>query len=108
MNRLAEWICRACNQLGLRVEPDFKVVLNGGREFPTIARIPNLGAHNGMLVFASYDDIVDYQNELVESGYAYAVLDEPRQDEDFELESFREMFLDWGWSGDPTDKPHWM
>lgn len=99
MTTLENWISRACNVLGLHADFAFVVEVGSGHEVRAIARIRNLGAINGMLVFLNYDDIRPYVDELLQAGYGYAVLDEPRANEAFDLDSFKEMFLDWGWSG---------
>ncbi len=61
-----------------------------------------------MLIFRSYGEIQPYAEEIVRSGYGYSILDEPRPDENFDLESFKEMFFDWGWTGEASSKPFWM
>jgi hypothetical protein len=40
-----------------------------------------------------------YAETLKRAGYGFSVLDEPQPDEKFDLNAFKEMFLDWGWSG---------
>ena len=52
-----------------------------------------------MLVFRKYDDVRLYAETLKRAGYGFSVLDEPQPDEKFDLNAFKEMFLDWGWSG---------
>jgi hypothetical protein len=83
-------------------------MLPGGRAVVTVARIANLGAPNGMLLFRAYDEIRDHVQELEDVGYGFSVVDEPRPDEEFCLASFQEMFRDWGWSGELGAKPAWM
>lgn len=108
MKRLAERLWRACGELGLCPELGFKLAIPGVPEITTVARIPNLGAKNGMLIFTSYDEVRAISKDLQNAGYGYSVLDEPLPNEEFDLESFREMFADWGWSGDAAHKPVWM
>src|ERR1700704_2972765 len=108
MSRLSNWLSRACSELGLRADLAFTVTLPNGRQIPTVMRIANLGAAQGMLVVRGYDDVRENANVLLAAGYAYSVLDEPYAEEQFSLESYREMFSDWGWSGSPDQKPHWM
>lgn len=108
MSRLVQWLWRACSELGVAVELGFKVQLPDKGMLETVARVPNLGAPNGMLIVRSYDDIKDYVEGLERSGYGFSVLDEPRAAEEFDLESFREMFADWGWTGDLGSKPGWL
>jgi hypothetical protein len=108
MKRLPEWLWRACAELGLRVDLDFKLSLPNGLEMSVVARIRDLGAANGMLIFESYDEISNFTKELLDAGYGFSVLDEPSPQEGFDLDSFKEMFIDWGWSGELGHKPAWM
>jgi hypothetical protein len=61
-----------------------------------------------MLLFRTYDEVRDSAQALLDMGYGYSVIDEPLPDEEFYLESFQEMFRDWGWSGKSGGKPAWM
>jgi len=90
------------------VELEFSVSLAGGRHLTCLARIADLGARNGMLLFRTYDDVRDVSQLLQDAGYGYSVVEEPRADEEFDLASFQEMFRDWGWSGKLGSKPKWM
>jgi len=74
----------------------------------TVARIRDLGAANGMLIFEKYEDFCELAERLLDAGYGFSVLDEPGQQEEFDLQSFEEMFADWGWSGERHRKPSWM
>jgi hypothetical protein len=71
-------------------------------------RFFDLGAPNGMLLFASSSEFLGKGQELVEQGFGYSVLDEPRDDEEFDIDRFREMFRDWGWSGERNQAPSWI
>lgn len=86
----------------------FSLSLSGGRHLTSFARIADLGAPNGMLLFRTYDEVRDVSQALQDAGYGYSVVDEPRPDEEFDLASFQEMFRDWGWSGKLGGKPPWM
>jgi hypothetical protein len=108
MGRLAAWVWRACSALGLQAELGFRLVLPSGQAVVTVARIADLGAPNGMLLFRAYDEIRDHVQELLDAGYGFSVVDEPRPDEEFDVIAFQEMFRDWGWSGQLGDKPAWM
>ena len=108
MSDLLNTLARACAALGLTVENDRVVEIPGGPPLLPLARIPSLGAPNGMLIFRNYDDVRPRAEDLLLANYAYSVLDEPRSGELFDIESFKEMFADWGWSGDPLSRPVWM
>jgi hypothetical protein len=108
MTQLTEWIWKACAALGLRAELNFRLLLSNGQEITTVARIADVGAPNGMLLFRSYDEVCNFTQALSKEGYGYSVIDEPRPGEEFDLESYEEMFRDWGWSGQLGIKPDWM
>jgi len=78
MTTLRNWISQACNALGLQADLDFVVDVGSGREIRPVARIRNHGAKNGMLVVRNYDDVRPYADGLVQAGYGYSALDEPR------------------------------
>jgi hypothetical protein len=80
----------------------------GPERFDVNARIANLGARNGMLIFEKYEDVCQHSEAVQDAGYGYSVIDEPRPDEEFDLGSFQAVFRDWGWSGQLGDKPPWM
>ena len=108
MSRLVNWLIRACNDLGLPAECDFEVVLADGVSLQSIVRIAYLGGQRGMLIFRSYEEIQPYAAELIRAGYGYSVLGDPREKEEFDLDSYVEMFSDWGWTGDRTSMPSWI
>ena len=64
------------------------------------ARIPELGADNGILIFKSFETVRHLTADLVAAGYAYSILSEPTKFEKFDINSYREMFVDWGWKSD--------
>lgn len=108
MNRLVDSILQACSALGLHADVDFSVVLSDGHELRTVARIRHVGAVNGMLVIGTYDEVRAYADELILKGYGYSVLDEPLANEAYDFESYKDMFRDWGWSGNEEQRPPWM
>jgi hypothetical protein len=83
---------------GGEVDLGFLVTIRDGKAIQSVARIRGLGAVHGMLILRNYDEVRAYLNEVRLAGYAFAVLDESREDEVFDLQSFEEMSQDWGWS----------
>jgi len=109
VTKLADWLKKACDESGLHAELGFSPPLPGGAEVSTVvALIQKVGAPNGMLVFRTSDDIEAFRSLLRDAGYGYSVLEEPWAGEQFDLNSFQDMFRDWGWSGSPESKPDWM
>jgi hypothetical protein len=108
MSRLAMEIWRACADLGLTVDLGYVLALNGEQGIKAVARITNVGAPNGMLIFSSYDEVRGQKDKLLDAGYGFSVLDEPESSEEYDVESFKSIFRDWGWAGPIGKKPAWM
>jgi hypothetical protein len=108
MSRLQESLLRACEELGLRIELDARGTLSSGRDIQAVARIPQLGAARGMLIFRSYQDLEGLGDELVSAGYGYSVLSEPPPNESWSIDSYKEMFSDWGWASESEEAPAWL
>jgi hypothetical protein len=108
MNLLAKELGRACAALGLRIELGYTFSLPNMPDLTAVARISDLGAANGMLIFDNYDEIRELTQQLPDAGYGFSVLSQPEPSYELDLDSFKEMFTDWGWSGEPGRKPAWM
>lgn len=107
MTRMVEWLERAAESLGLTVERDYEVHLPGHEAVRAAARVLYLGGPMGMLVFEHYDEAKRLADRLVDAGFGYTILDDPRVDEVFDLQSYMEMAADWGWAGPSDLKPAW-
>jgi hypothetical protein len=105
---IAEWLQQGADALGLSVDFEYEVAIEGHAPVKALARIQSFGGANGMLVFSHYDDVRPYATELVRAGFGYTVLDERRPGEVFDLESYKEMMLDWGWTGLSSSRPPWI
>lgn len=108
MKRLTSWLVQACNELGLQIDTDITITLPDKRAVHAVACIRGLGAENGVLVISSYDEVKDYLDEISRAGYGFSVLDEPLAQEKYNLESYAQMFRDWGWFGIETQRPAWL
>lgn len=108
MNDNLDWISRSCTALGLLVDTNFSVVLSDEVELVAVACIHNLGSEKGMLIFNDFGKVKNYINEINRLGYGFSVLEEPNLNESFDLNSFKDMFREWGWTGDESLKPNWM
>lgn len=98
MTKLQTWVQRACDEVGLKVDLDFDVTFPDGRDVRSIARIRDIGDENGMLIFSNYEKVRGCFENLILLGYGYTVFGEPGGNEVFDLESYKEMFSDWGWT----------
>ena len=109
MNKMQEWLYRASHELGLRVEVDYVVKLADGRSLVAKAYFPHLSNPGGILVF-DWSDTVDAsaRRELAATGIGTSTFGAPSPDEKFDIESYRLMFAEWGWTGPNDEKPPWI
>ena len=54
-----------------------------------------------MLVLSNFESIQEHVDLIEAAGYGFSDLDEPEPSDAFDLEEFRDVFRDWGWSGPP-------
>jgi len=104
----AEALSSACATLGLTFEPSYIVQIDENVALKTLARIRELGDDNGMLILTRYDEVEPFTRRLADLGYGFAVLGEPKDTEAFDLDGYKRMFRDWGWTGALGSKPGWM
>ena len=97
MTNLQKWLERSCKAVGLQVDFQFTVTCPDDYQIRSVARIRGVGNVNGMLIVSDYSEISDHRECLTSSGYGFSVLSEPGDDEEFDLESAKAMFRDWGW-----------
>jgi hypothetical protein len=95
MTRLADWFVQAGAILGRPVEPNFMLLLSDGRKLNSVVRVLDVGAKNGMLVFEDYEFIRKDLAEFAALEYGFSIMDESSSDEEFDFESFKEVFADW-------------
>jgi len=104
----AESLSKACVELGLVCDLNHSVRLTDAQTVVATARIRELGAKQGMLVIGRYDEIEPFMQRIRELGYGFSVLAEPKSGAAFDIDSYKRMFRDWGWSGPLGAKPSWM
>jgi hypothetical protein len=109
VNRMQEWLAHAAQELGVRIVLAYVAVLSSGKRIPAQALFPDLGGAFGTLVF-DLTDVPDPEAErdLVAQGYGISTSSEPLPKEEFDLESYAEMFSEWGWTSNEMQKPTWM
>ena len=108
MTNLQTFLHRACQELGLTILVPFLLTVRDGIQIKAQALLPQLGAAKGMIIVNRYDDLRGMAQDLQRIGYGYSVLDEPLPAEEFDLESYAELFSDWGWGNVNERKPDWM
>ncbi len=106
MNKMQEYLLRSGKELGIKVIVPFELSLASGKKLSAEALLPELGYPNGMIVSQSSTNYLAICDELKKLGYGLSVYAEPSHA--YNVENYKEMFSDWGWSGDKAKKPDWM
>lgn len=96
----------AQRELKLEIVAPFEVTLPNGTTLEAAFLVRHFGAKNGMLVFTDYRNVGPYDQEIVNLGYGYSVID--GDDGSYAREDFIDVLCDWGWSGDKARKPKWL
>lgn len=94
----------------LKVDIDlgYVVRLNSGEFIEADVFIPHFGSDKGMLIVSDHNVIKNIQDELVNKGYGYSVIDHPLPNEKYCREDMIEMLSDWGWTGSKSSCPSWV
>jgi hypothetical protein len=108
MNKMQEHLLRAGNELGIKVIVPFELSLASGKKLSAEALLPELSNPKGIIVSQSMTDFLAICDELKKLGYGLSVYAEPSSNEKYDVENYKEMFIEWGWSGDKAKKPDWM
>jgi hypothetical protein len=106
---MQEWLSRAAKELGLRVHIGHQVALSDGTTLVAQAYFPDLSNPLGILVF-EWSDAVDgsARGQLRAMGMGISTFGDPGPEERFDIDSYKEMFAEWGWTGPQDRKPPWM
>ena len=107
-NRLRAHFRRASADLDIEIREDHEVQLTSGYRLVVPIFVPWFGGEKGTVVVPEYGEIEGGADELVNEGYGYSVLDEPREDEGYTREVFIDILSDWGWSGSSSARPQWV
>ena len=106
---MQEWLARAAEELTVRVMIGYVVTLSDGRRLTSQALFPDFGGPFGTLVFRSQDSLDEAaRRDLVAQGYGMSTFAEPLPNEDFDVDSYAEMFSEWGWTSAEAKKPAWL
>ena len=108
MSKMSEYLKRAANELGLGIEAPFRCVLEGGVRVEAVAHIPDLGDSNGVLIFHSSQYDRQAYALAKKAGYLCSSFGEPSESEHFDIDSYKEMFVEWGWFSHIKKPPPWM
>ena len=86
----------------LSIKHDLKIDVPFTLEFPDGTKIDvdillhGYGAKKGMLLISDFSKIRDRMNEIIEMGYGFSCLSEPKEENIGSDECLQEMLDDWG------------
>lgn len=106
-NYLAHWT-RAAEDLGFEVTGPFDVALPSGFRFQVPVLVRFFGGPEGMLVLSDFKVVKDRTDEIVQAGYGFSVMSEPKAGDRYERDGFIRVLTDWGWHGLQSKKPDWL
>lgn len=109
MSRLIEkfWK-RAGVDLGIKIEAPFDLALKDGSVLRFEVLVKDFGAKLGMLITTDHTKIKKSKEELESLEYGYSVMSDYSTEDSYNLEGFKYMLKDWGWSGNPELAPVWL
>jgi hypothetical protein len=94
--------------LSLSVAIPYDLVLPSGFHVHARVLVRCFGANVGMLIVSSFANVSAALTELVEQGYGFCVMDDPRMDEEYDRQTVIDVLSDWGWSGAEEERPAWL
>ncbi len=97
----------AAGDLGLDVQIPFSLELASGTRVEAHLLLRRFGNINGMLVITDFSAVAHVWREIVDAGYGFSTLSEPRKDDTYDREHFIEMLCDWSWTGPESERPEW-
>jgi hypothetical protein len=95
----------AATELGVTIRGSVPVILRDGRQLLADMLVENFGAPKGTLVFTNAVVYLPHIHALQDMGYTVSSYAEPR--EEMTTDGFREMLIDWTWSGPEALRPPW-
>jgi len=105
----AEWRLIA-NALGLRLTAPASILLPSGDRVNADALLLDFGGPKGMVLVTDDNIVWPHREALLEAGYGFSVLSEPRTSIEIprELDDVIDVLRDWGWAGAPENEPTWL
>jgi len=97
MTRKQEFLNRACNQFGLQLQTNISFVTPSGKKLVADAVISQPNRNFKMFIFGEAPNLSELEF-VTGQGCGFTSFGEPLENEDFEIETYAEMFRDWGFS----------
>jgi len=99
---------RVATELGMRIVSPFHTKLPSGLELTAEALFPDVGAPNGTVVVESNDSVAAIGRELKQMNYTLSSFAAPREKQEIDIESYKEMFREWSWCSTEIQPPSWF
>ena len=96
---------RACAELGLDVISPYFLKIDHQTSIRFDVLLPQLGGKYGMLITV---DAKLASEALFGPNYGFTSYDVYYELDDYDIEDYKEMFSDWGWTSVESEKPDWM
>ena len=96
------WLAVA-EELGVRAITPYSMAI-GGVQATFTAYFPHFGGSSGMITDPDWSVIKPHVDALLAAGFGYSCVSFGTGTDS---EGLREVLVDWGWSGQPQDKPEW-
>lgn len=107
-----EYLRRACREYGLELIAPYEIKLPSGLTLVAGACLPQLGGEGGMLIFERYPNemqsMTEHDNNWLFGRYGCTSFDLKGNGSEYNPDSWKETFRDWGWSDTSGDPPDWM
>lgn len=105
---LAVGWARAAELLGFEIVAPFSLQLSSGAPLNAAVLVKGFGYRNGMLIVTEFDTVAARVSELVNAGFGFSVMSEPKARHPFVLDAYVDVLSDWGWAGRQEDAPAWL
>lgn len=106
--RMLDALRHVANELELRIVAPFGIRLPSGLELTAEALFPDFGAPNGTVVIESRSRVAGVGSELKKLHYTLSSFRAPLEGQEVNIQSYADMFREWGWSSGERQPPSWL
>jgi hypothetical protein len=94
--------------LGLVLLERHSVRMESGDVVVALMLVKNFGGIAGTLIFNDHSLVSKHLPQLVQLGFGYSILEEPRENAVYNKENIIEILSEWGWTGPANESPNWI
>ena len=103
MNSYHSNLIAVANRLGVRVTTPFSIMI-GDKAATFQALFHGFGGRVGIVTDSDWSRIKPYAQTLLSLGYGFSCVELGKIDDD----GMRDLLQDWGWFGNPDERPSWI